>query len=530
MLATAVVVFREVFEAALVISIVMAACKGVAGRSLWVGIGIAAGLAGACLVAFSAGAITQAAAGMGQELLNAAILFIAVAMLGWHSVWMAQHGRELAQHVGDTGRAVAAGDRPPYALAVVVAAAVLREGAETVLFLHGIAAGEDEAASALWSGGLIGVAGGIAAGAGLYWGLLRIPTRHLFAVTNWMILLLAAGMASQAAGFLVQAGLLPPLGSPVWDTAWALSEKSLLGKVLHTLVGYVSRPAGVQVLFFAVTLAITGALMRIVGSGPPKPATPNGLKSAKTAAAIVGLGLLGVLGTSQARAEFKMRYPNIDYREVEIEHNYSTTFDKRPENNRRSTAPVEIGVGILPFWFVELEGEFSKEPGERWTFDAHTFESYLMLTEPGKYWLDFSLFTEYSRKKNRDEPDTVKLGTLFQKEHMKFLHTLNLYWEKEVGPLGGTADTVQYAWQTRYRWNQFFQPGIEFYGEIADISNPGRFNSQQFRIGPMVAGSYNLSSIGGFGKLKYEAGYLFGATTATEQQTLRTRVEFEMPF
>ena len=97
-----------------------------------------------------------------------------------------------------------------------------------------------------------------------------------------------------------------------------------------------------------------------------------------------------------ANAEFKIRYPNIDEGEVEIEHNYSATFDNRSQNNGRQSSPTEIGMGVLPFWFVELEGEFSKEPGNKWSFDATTFENYFMLTEPGKYWLDFSLFAEYS--------------------------------------------------------------------------------------------------------------------------------------
>ena len=523
MLAAALIVFREVLEAALVVSIVMAACKGVTGRVFWVGWGIAAGVAGALLVAGFASAIADAASGMGQELFNAGILFLAVAMLGWHGVWMSRHGRQLAQQVGDVGRAVSAGARPLYALALVTGAAVLREGAETVLFLHGIAASEDGTTAALAAGATLGLVGGIGAGAALYWGLLRISMQHLFTVTNWLVALLAAGMASQAAGFMVQAGLLPPLGSPVWDTSALLSEKSLPGKVLHTLVGYVSRPAGIQVLFFCTTLVTIGVLMR-------HSTTASRQTSKAAAIALFAVGWIGFCGARDAHAEFKIRYPNIDYREVEIEHNYSTTFDKRPDSNRRSSSPVEIGVGVLPFWFVELEVEFSKEPGERWNFDAHTFENYFMLTEPGKYWLDFTLFAEYSRSRDRDAADSVKLGTLFQKQQMNFLHTLNLYWEKEVGPNARLADTIQYAWQTRYRLSEFFQPGIEFYGEVADASNPGRFNDQQFRIGPMFAGSYNLSSVGGRGKIKYEAGYLFGATSATEQQTLRTRLEFEIPF
>ena len=62
-----------------------------------------------------------------------------------------------------------------------------------------------------------------------------------------------------------------------------------------------------------------------------------------------------------ANAEFKLRYPDIDENEVEIEHNYSATFDSRSQNNARQSTPTEIGIGVLPFWEVELEGEASKE-------------------------------------------------------------------------------------------------------------------------------------------------------------------------
>jgi hypothetical protein len=119
---------------------------------------------------------------------------------------------------------------------------------------------------------------------------------------------------------------------------------------------------------------------------------------------------------------------------------------------------------------------------------------------------------------------------LFQKEHLNWVHTLNLFWEKQVGSKAEPIDTVSYAWQTRYRLNQYFQPGFEFYGEIEDVNNPGRFNQQQFRVGPMFAGSASLADVFGKGKLKYEAGYLFGATSETEKGTLRTRLEIEIPF
>jgi len=265
MLGSAIIVFREVLEAALVIGIVMAGSKGVAGRSFWVTMGVLAGVLGAAIVAAFAGTIAAAASGMGQELFNASILFVAVVMLGWHCVWMGRHGRDIARHMTEVSRAVAAGTRPLYVLGIVVGIAVIREGSEVVLFLYGIAAGGGIGAVSLSIGGILGLIAGAAVGCILYFGLLRIPTRYLFSVTTWMIVFLAAGMAAQGAGFLVQADLLPALGRGIWDTSWLLSERSLLGKVLHTLIGYDARPSGIQLLFYAATLAIIGCLTYMYG-------------------------------------------------------------------------------------------------------------------------------------------------------------------------------------------------------------------------------------------------------------------------
>jgi high-affinity iron transporter len=270
---SALIVFREVLEAALVVGIVMAGSKGVVGRGLWIGGGVLGGALGACVVAACARVIQSAAAGIGQELLNATILFAAVAMLGWHCVWMGRHGRDIARHVSEVSRAVMQGSRPLYALGIVVGLAVAREGSEAVLFLYGIAAGSDAGIVAMFVGGLLGFAGGAAVGVAIYFGLMRVPTRYLFAVTTWMIILLAAGMASQGAGFLVQADLLPALGRRLWDTSGILSDRSIFGKVMHTLVGYDAKPSGIQLIFYSTTLLLIGSLTWILGR-PNSPAAP----------------------------------------------------------------------------------------------------------------------------------------------------------------------------------------------------------------------------------------------------------------
>src|SRR6516225_3868248 len=274
MLAIAIIVFREVLEASLVVGIVLAASRGVARRGVWVSSGIAAGVLGSILVAACAEVIAAAVNGIGQELFNAAILFTAVAMLGWHNIWMNRHGRELAAAAATLGKAVLGRSRPLYALALVVGIAVLREGSEVVLFLYGIAVASGVGALSMLGGGILGLAGGAAIGAVIYFGLLAIPLRQLFTVTSWLILLLAAGMASQGAAFLMQANLLPSLGNELWDTSSILSEDSVVGLLLHVLIGYSAQPAGIQVVFYLATLLVIGTLMRVLRQGPSSPSRP----------------------------------------------------------------------------------------------------------------------------------------------------------------------------------------------------------------------------------------------------------------
>jgi high-affinity iron transporter len=267
MLGALIIVFREVIEAGLIVGIVMAATRGVAGRGRWITIGVGGGVLGATIVAMFAGVISDAFQGAGQELFNASILGVAVIMLMWHNAWMARHGREIADEMRRIGNAVSEGAKPLTALAIVVGLAVLREGSEVVLFLYGIMA-SGTSGSALLVGGLLGIAAGAAFTALTYLGLLAIPSRYIFSVTSWLIALLAAGMAAQAVQFLNNAGMVVALDRPLWDTSWLLSEKSIFGRLLHTLIGYIDQPTEMQLLAYIATLFAMFLLMRIARYSP----------------------------------------------------------------------------------------------------------------------------------------------------------------------------------------------------------------------------------------------------------------------
>jgi high-affinity iron transporter len=277
MLAALVIVFREVLEAGLIVGVVLAASRGVEGRTRAVLLGVAAGIAGSLVVAAFASEISSAFDGRGLELFTAAILALAVVMLTWHVVWMSEHARDLTRELRELGAAVGAGTENVAVLGIATATAVMREGSEVVLFLSGIALQSSEKAPSLVLGSAGGLLLGALASAGLYFGLSAIPLRRVFATTGVLVTLLAAGLAAEAMHQLSNAGLIPDtLDRTLWDTAWLLSGESLAGRVLHVLIGYRERPGLLEAAAYATTVLVILALARLQQATVPSTAGSRG--------------------------------------------------------------------------------------------------------------------------------------------------------------------------------------------------------------------------------------------------------------
>ena len=127
-----------------------------------------------------------------------------------------------------------------------------------------MATGSDNSLVSMLSGGALGLLGGAIVGTFMFVGLMRIPLRWFFSVTGTLLLLLAAGLSSQMAKMLIQADWLPALVSPLWDTSSVLPMSSITGSILHVLIGYEATPSGMQILFYAGTIAIIMTLTALV--------------------------------------------------------------------------------------------------------------------------------------------------------------------------------------------------------------------------------------------------------------------------
>lgn len=254
MFAAAVIIFREVFEISLLLSVIMAATREISGRSKILIFGLGGGALGASLVAYFAGEISNMAEGMGQELFNAVILFAAASMIGWTVIWMSRHARELSQHIKRLGQDIVKGEATIYSMAIVIALAVLREGSEIVLFIYGMLASK-QAVSEIVAGSFIGFSGGAIAGLLLYLGLIKISPKHIFGITSWLLVFLCAGMASIGVSYVIAAGYLSDFSNVLWDTSGIVSESSVPGKALHILLGYSERPMLAQVVIYAAVFS-----------------------------------------------------------------------------------------------------------------------------------------------------------------------------------------------------------------------------------------------------------------------------------
>jgi high-affinity iron transporter len=256
MFSAGVIVFRETLEAALFVGIIAASTRGLVNRTHLLSVGVALGALGSLLMASMMGHISDWANGIGQEIVDAVILTLALAMLAWHCIWVSNNSRHMVQEAKQIASATQQGHRTLWALAIVVALSVLREGAETVLFVSGLMAGATMSPGELISSAVAGVALGICVGWLVYAGLGFIKTSRLFEITNMLILLLAGSLASQIAKTANQADWISVFGDQAWDVSHLIPNDSYLAMIFHGILGFDVSPTQLQVIFYLTAISM----------------------------------------------------------------------------------------------------------------------------------------------------------------------------------------------------------------------------------------------------------------------------------
>jgi high-affinity iron transporter len=237
------VVWRESLEAFLIAGILFAWLKvnddrGHGRRALFAG--LAVGVVLALLLGWALVTVQDELTGQALEIFQTATLLIAAGLITQMVLWMKRHGRQMKTKLHADLSAAAA--RAGYlGVAVVAALAVAREGAETVIFLYGMAQGGD--LSALATGAVAGFAGAAATAWLAAKSLARLNIGLLLRLSSILLLILASSLLIAATDRLIGADWLPTLIDPVWDSSPLLDDGTTGGKLLADFTGYRARPA-----------------------------------------------------------------------------------------------------------------------------------------------------------------------------------------------------------------------------------------------------------------------------------------------
>ena len=267
MLAAAIITYREILEICLIIGIISAALDNLEAKRRILFSGVIGGIICSSMIALFINYISNSFDNNGQEILNIFILSISILCIGITIVWINKNAKNLHHKITLAKERLINDEVNSLALIIIIILAISREGAELILFLHGVYA-SGAPLSDIATGVSIGAVIGMSIGISLYAGLVRIPVKYFFKVINIMLVLLAAGMASQLANLLTSADLVSVLYTQVWDTSWLIDERDTAGKILHSLIGYSSRPTQLQLVFYISTIMIISLLVYI--SSPKK--------------------------------------------------------------------------------------------------------------------------------------------------------------------------------------------------------------------------------------------------------------------
>lgn len=268
----AIVIWRECIEGLLAIGLLHAWLSrgdhpglGNGLRFLWAG--AASGLAGSFALAVLITRFADRLDGDAETVLQLVLVSLAAVLILQMVVWMQREGQasRLRQALATSGTGLGG-------LFLIACLAVLREGAEAVVFTYGILssqAGAGEAAA------LAGIAGGLGLGIASF--LLiqscaaRFPTRLFFNVTRILLLGLAASLTMTALDRAIELGLLPTLTGPLWDTSAVLDDSGPAGGLLSMLAGYRARPELLPLMVYAAFWVVALRLSR--APAPPRSAS-----------------------------------------------------------------------------------------------------------------------------------------------------------------------------------------------------------------------------------------------------------------
>jgi hypothetical protein len=270
---------------------------------------------------------------------------------------------------------------------------------------------------------------------------------------------------------------------------------------------------------------------------------------AVSAIATAGLTLAG---TKPVLAEFEIQEAGIEKGEVELEYRgaYHWGLPQAEEDEEvplRQSHDFEIQMGITDWWMISTTLGTIVPEGGSWLAEGVELETQFQLLKRHGNGIALSFATGYGWAAQPDTANEVEFGPIMEFAAGKFLLTTNTFFSRQMGEFAETDGLgFEYGWRGEYDFAKHWGLGVEMFGEIEDLSNPGSFNDQNHSIGPTLfwkPGSGDEDEEAGdvgegdddnakgnapkspSAEFSMNIGYQFGLTDATSDGALKFQAE-----
>ena len=210
---------------------------------------------------------------------------------------------------------------------------------------------------------------------------------------------------------------------------------------------------------------------------------------AVSAIATAGLTLAG---TKPVLAEFEIQEAGIEKGEVELEyrgaHHWGLPQVEEDEKvPLRQSHDFEMQMGITDWWMISTTLGTTVPAGFNWQIDSVELETQFQLIKRHGNGIALSFATGYGWATRPDTANEVEFGPIMEFAAGKFLLTTNTFFSRQMGEFAETDGLgFEYGWRGEYDFAKHWGLGVEMFGEIEDLSNPGSFNDQNHSIGPTL--------------------------------------------
>jgi len=183
---------------------------------------------------------------------------------------------------------------------------------------------------------------------------------------------------------------------------------------------------------------------------------------------------------------------------------------------------LELYYGLTDRLAFISVGLLQQKIGENLEATTYEIGGQYQLVKPDGEGFAFAIRSLYQLSLQDGSPDQLLLGPIAKLAGRNAGFTLDTFFVHDLNSSDVTA--LETKWQVKRRLGDRMSFGAEGYGKIADLSEPGSFEDQEHRVGPVIYlklgpwSGQEFRDVAGVGEEKIwgvSFGALFGLTEAT---------------